>query len=474
MYQFEYDEDPNQVIEEFKRFIAKNHGKNPTNIPLRKTAHEYIKKIKDADWSYLPMVSNFSLEEFRFFIQVTDINLAEQQDGYTFLHALAINSVNPEVFIDALHQNTINLKIVGELEPEPFNNTPLHLVIANECYENAISYINSAKAKNIAIDYSVQDSQGKTTLILSAKQRATSMVAFIIENMPSERREEWLNIQDNEGNTALHYAMLLGDVGSVKKLIESGAKTDINNLNGHTPLNLLSVVHSNRIDKVLESVCVKPMRDEKARVNIIACSANVPPNTVDFNTGNIQSFDICAKKDEDTKTAIEKMVRAKLLHPKRGMSMFGSEAMFMTKEEKQGFVDLYNSFTGKSVKQACLDGRAKLMAEYAPQELFSISGLKLDKSNLGQRLRQNAVEGNVEVLSYLLDIEKADVSGASLNGNTALHWAAQNGHVTCYKLLLSSGADETLKNKDGKTPKELLLNAITANQARIKSASITI
>lgn len=34
-------------------------------------------------------------------------------------------------------------------------------------------------------------------------------------------------------------------------------------------------------------------------------------------------------------------------------------------------------------------------------------------------------------------------------GNTALHWAALNGHLECVKLLVQSGADVTMINRAG-------------------------
>lgn len=37
------------------------------------------------------------------------------------------------------------------------------------------------------------------------------------------------------------------------------------------------------------------------------------------------------------------------------------------------------------------------------------------------------------------------------NLDTALHKAAEEGHLECLKLLIEAGADATLKNSDGKT-----------------------
>lgn len=49
----------------------------------------------------------------------------------------------------------------------------------------------------------------------------------------------------------------------------------------------------------------------------------------------------------------------------------------------------------------------------------------------------------------------ADVNGLDLHGRTALHCAAYYGsNSKTYLQLISYGADELIKDKDGKTPKE--------------------
>ena len=46
------------------------------------------------------------------------------------------------------------------------------------------------------------------------------------------------------------------------------------------------------------------------------------------------------------------------------------------------------------------------------------------------------------------DFVKHDVAGPRLQGdNTPLHWAAMRGHVEICNLLLQSGADRTIRNK---------------------------
>ncbi|MDF1796688.1 MAG: ankyrin repeat domain-containing protein [Coxiellaceae bacterium] len=49
-----------------------------------------------------------------------------------------------------------------------------------------------------------------------------------------------LNTRDTLGNTPLHIAAMHRDAGLMRKLLERGADINIRNINGHTPLNILT------------------------------------------------------------------------------------------------------------------------------------------------------------------------------------------------------------------------------------------
>ncbi|KAG8439812.1 hypothetical protein GDO86_005831 [Hymenochirus boettgeri] len=68
-----------------------------------------------------------------------------------------------------------------------------------------------------------------------------------------------------------------------------------------------------------------------------------------------------------------------------------------------------------------------------------------DRSTL---LHQAAAQGNVTLLSMLLNEEGLDIHNFSKDGHSALYSAAANGHTDCVKLLLMSGAqvDATVSN----------------------------
>jgi hypothetical protein len=72
----------------------------------------------------------------------------------------------------------------------------------------------------------------------------------------------------------------------------------------------------------------------------------------------------------------------------------------------------------------------------------------------GELLRKFAQEGNVTELSNLAIKWKNDsvINEPDTIGTTALHTAASHNHLECVQILLSAGADPTIKNNYGQLP----------------------
>lgn len=70
---------------------------------------------------------------------------------------------------------------------------------------------------------------------------------------------------------------------------------------------------------------------------------------------------------------------------------------------------------------------------------------------LEEKLRESACVGDVETLQILLQKGINVNAKHEINGWTALHWAAKRGHRDVVKILLSNGADVSLRNKNKDT-----------------------
>ncbi|ESO89931.1 hypothetical protein LOTGIDRAFT_96984, partial [Lottia gigantea] len=74
-----------------------------------------------------------------------------------------------------------------------------------------------------------------------------------------------------------------------------------------------------------------------------------------------------------------------------------------------------------------------------------------------ERLRESASIGDIDTVNRLCDITDIN-SKNSINGWTALHWAAKRNHPKIVDLLLQKGADKTIANNKGETAQQLTKN----------------
>lgn len=150
-------------------------------------------------------------------------------DGFNVLHWAAMNNLKSATEI-ILKKSP---KIVNE--PLAEGLTALHLAAVNNCLETANVLLRSGHC-----DVNAVDKTKRTPLIMCVSQGHQQMMELLIAAGSK------VNVQDSDGNTALHVAMLIKalptqqemDTEILCALLEAKADIDIKNKKGLQPLDL--------------------------------------------------------------------------------------------------------------------------------------------------------------------------------------------------------------------------------------------
>lgn len=122
----------------------------------------------------------------------------------------------------------------------------------------------------------------------------------------------------------------------------------------------------------------------------------------------------------------------------------GPENLYDAKEELATFIKMIKSETPKT---------GFLFFTPIPQALLKKYGLVDDSQpSLEKGLRRAAAKNNMTDLKLFIQFTN-NMNAKDSNptvGRTALHWAAEKGHVDCYHLLIENGADVTLLDANGR------------------------
>lgn len=284
--------------------------------------------------------------------------------GYTALHRAVIKS--DKSLMQFLISNGANINIREYLDNF---GTPLHICIANENFDVAPFMIDVAAKSKYPCDFTVRDFEEKTALIIAAKTRASELVKKICTIDKS-----CVNLQDNQGRTALHYACVLGDVHSVRALLAAGADVSIQDKNGNTPAHFASsgLMH---IKEVLESIHIDSRRDSGASSNAIYDCKGVltlRKSLVKEHYSNIKTTELTVKKTN--KKLFSEILfcaenRAYLIEIFKNCSAF----------DKQLLAEQLSKLSNKSLEQVCLEGQPSVLSL-----LIKAGALLNQPNNLGE------------------------------------------------------------------------------------------
>ena len=148
--------------------------------------------------------------------------------------------------------------------PNYYDNTVCHMLISQEFVKTALHVINTYKEE---LDCSLQDFQNKTILIFAAKMRKANLVQAILTLISPDKIAKMINLTDQDGRTALHYAYALGlDASTIAMLIKHGADETILDNTQKRPLDLLQS-EEKEIIEILDSVSIDYRRSVHSPLN---------------------------------------------------------------------------------------------------------------------------------------------------------------------------------------------------------------
>ncbi|MFA6301587.1 MAG: ankyrin repeat domain-containing protein [Legionella sp.] len=270
-----------------------------------------------------------------------------QFQGYTALHRAVIKV--DKSLMHFLISNGANINTREYLDDF---GSPLHICIANEKFDEALFMIDVAAKSKYPCDFTVRDFEEKTALIIAAKTRASALVKKICTIDKS-----CVNLQDNQGRTALHYACVLGDVDSVRALIAAGANVSIQDKKGNTPAHFASS-GSTHIKEVLESIYIDSQRDSGA-----------PSNAISDSKGIVTLRKSLAKEDYSNIKTTELTIKT------TNKKLF-SEILFCAENkaplielckncsilDRQLLAEQLSKLSNKSLEQVCLEGQPRVLS----------------------------------------------------------------------------------------------------------------
>lgn len=391
------------------------------------------------------------------------------KQGYTGLHACALSFTDQrerfKLFLN--HGANINSQV-----KDPNNiywNTPLHIAIANELFNNFIILIEEANLAKKTIDYDIQDREGKTPLILASKMARHDMACELLIQKSKGAKLD-VNMMDNEGNTALHYACALGQLNTVRELLKSGGNSNLRNKADKTPLDMIKL-NKEGLESILKSVDVDPQRDEIAKGNTFSDGFT---NIIYVLADNgIKLVKIPSERKNIG--ALQNCLTLPVIDKRGGILELKTKTM--SEAQKQALLKQAESYTGRSLLLNCIEGQPKVekfLTDYLIQgpEFYNafpnldkmvviIQGCSaaidyIDPMTQQSTLHLAAKAGNLPVCQFLLR-NGTNINLADKKRNTALHVACQALNLEIIEVLLTAGADTKLTDEDKSTPVQVIL-----------------
>ncbi len=261
-----------------------------------------------------------------------------------------------------------------------------------------------------------------------------------------------INMKDDDGMTALHYAAALGMTRLIRALLQAGANTNLKNnkKNPDKPLDC-TMYDSTAVAAILNSVSINPERDEKALYNdvgdirgyhlyimeddivrrlphILSAKQSREQALTQFNYALVDYMKMRRDGIEAVTKPVDKKIHQKYL--------------FSASDKKQ-MLKKFDQMTGVSCVNAVMRDQA------AAASLMMDAGC-----DYGRLIRAYANSSHPRLPALLArdNIKKFINQPGLPSGKTALHQAAEKGHAEVCEKLFAAGALLDVLDNDNNTP----------------------
>ena len=284
----------------------------------------------------------------------------------------------------------------------------------------------------------------KSTELLAAAQTGDTTAISAILADPVD-----VNIEDEFGYTALHWAALGGYMDIVNLLLEHGADVNHTSRTGETSLMM---------------ACMNKHSEVVAVLLLAGAQPNIQPSgspgwyAIHYasGAGSLETVELLIEANANL-AAQDEYGRAPL--------HFAANSDIALALLKAGADPNAIDDSGTTpLHCACIDDQADVVEVLLQAGAHVNAAIQAGWMSAGQTPLHTAVKSGAISSIEKLIASGADIDAQDLEGETPLHLAAQEDQLDAAKALLNAGADSSITNADGKTPLDL---AVTLGYSEI-------
>lgn len=319
--------------------------KDFSEIIKQKAVENFEKMYKE---SQVLLAPNSSLEQLKAILSNPSPNIQAATKTSSPLYAAMLMPLDIKEKLELLIKTGANPNIaVGK-----YQNTALHLAIINEASQIAIFFIDKCMFyQPKKLDFNIRDFEKKTPLIMAVKTRLVEVGLYLIELNRQQKICVDLNMQDEMGRTALHYAVILGSLQLINALITAGINTDIIDNKNKAAFDYI-LCDEFIIIETLKAVCIDPKRDEYAISDFVTDEFRQPLYL--YENKKIQLIKLCSSKNNVDQ--FEALLGSKDKFLLNSRSFYKENKLEeITEDAKKYILNLFEKMSGKTLLNKILE-----------------------------------------------------------------------------------------------------------------------